>query len=221
MPLIAAPTHTYDNDVSGAGIVEPASEVIALAIERGGVRHSRRRCGRRPSQGRPALFSIDARNYQAAVAQDEAAVAAESAAIASVEQSIILQRDAIDQAGANLDSAEAERTRASLDHARYAVLVRSASATRQRFESATADAEKASASVAAMKATSPARGSRTTSFQPSAARRRQSSTRRKLHARGRGLISTRPWSRRPSMGRFSRSMPGSASMRKRACCPIR
>jgi hypothetical protein len=36
-PPIEAPANPYDNDVAGAGIVEPASEVIALAIERGGV----------------------------------------------------------------------------------------------------------------------------------------------------------------------------------------
>jgi multidrug efflux pump subunit AcrA (membrane-fusion protein) len=111
MPPVAAPTHPYDNDVAGAGIVEPASEVIALAIERGGVvTRVDVVAGDVVKAGQP-LFSIDARNYQAAVAQDEAAVAAESAAIASIEQSIILQQDAIDQAGANLDSAEAERTR--------------------------------------------------------------------------------------------------------------
>ena len=83
--------------------------------------------------GQP-LFSIDARSYRAAIAQDEASVAAAGAAIASIEQSMILQQDAIDQAGANLDSAEAERTRASLDRTRYGVLVRSASATRQRLK---------------------------------------------------------------------------------------
>ena len=153
MPPIAAPTHPYDNDVAGTGMVEPASEVIALAIERGGVVTRVDVVAGDHVRASQPLFSIDARNYQAAVAQDEASVAAESAAIASIEQSIILQQDAIDQAGANLDSAEAERTRAALDHARYAALVGSASATRQRFESATADAEKASANVAAMKAT--------------------------------------------------------------------
>jgi hypothetical protein len=36
-PPIAAPTNPYDDNVAGTGIVEPASEVIALAIERGGV----------------------------------------------------------------------------------------------------------------------------------------------------------------------------------------
>jgi Biotin-lipoyl like len=63
-PPIAAPTNPYDNDVAGAGIVEPASEVIALAIERGGV-VSRVDvvAGEFVKAGQP-LFSIDARNYQ-------------------------------------------------------------------------------------------------------------------------------------------------------------
>ena len=151
-PPIAAPTHTYDNDIAGVGIVEPASEVIALAIERGGVvTRVDVVAGDIVKAGQP-LFSTDARNYRAAVAQDEALVAAAAAAIASIDQNIILQRDAIEQARANLDSAEAERTRAALDHTRYAVLVRGAWATHQRFESATADVEKAGASVAAAKA---------------------------------------------------------------------
>ena len=33
-PPIAAPTNPYNNNVAGTGIVEPASEMIALAIER-------------------------------------------------------------------------------------------------------------------------------------------------------------------------------------------
>jgi HlyD family secretion protein len=151
-PPIAAPTHPYDNDVAGTGIVEPASEVIALAIERGGVvTRVDVVAGDYVRAGQP-LFSIDARNYQASVAQDEASVAAAAAEIASIDQNMILQRDVIDQAQANLDSAEAELTRASLDHTRYAVLLRDAWATRQRFETATADAKKANASVAAAKA---------------------------------------------------------------------
>jgi membrane fusion protein (multidrug efflux system) len=72
--------------------------------------------------GQP-LFSIDARNYEANVAQAEASVAAQDAAIASIDQALILQKDAIDQAVANLDSADAEGTRASLDQKRYGVLV--------------------------------------------------------------------------------------------------
>lgn len=126
--------------------------MIALAIERGGVVTGVHVvAGDRVEVGQP-LFSIDPRNYEAAVAEGAASVAAESAAIAAIDQSIILQRDLIDQARADLDSAAAEHTRASLDHARYSTLVRGAWATRQRFESATADVEKAGASVAAAKA---------------------------------------------------------------------
>ena len=36
-PPIAAPTSPYQDDIAGSGIVEPASEVIALATERGGI----------------------------------------------------------------------------------------------------------------------------------------------------------------------------------------
>lgn len=150
-PPIEAPTHPYDNDVAGAGVVEPASEVIALAIERGGVVSRVDVAGKSVRAGEP-LFSIDGRNYEAAFVQAEASVAAEEAAIASIAQSMILQQDVINQAQANLESAEAEHTRASLDHTRYGVLLHDGWATHQRFESATADSKKASASVAAAKA---------------------------------------------------------------------
>jgi HlyD family secretion protein len=151
-PPIIAPTYLYDNAVAGVGIIEPASEVIALAIERGGV-VSRVDvvAGKFVQAGQP-LFSIDARNYEANSAQAEASVEAQRAAIASIDQTLILQRDAIDQAFANLDSAEAEGTRASLDQKRYGVLVAGGWASRQRFESATADHQKAGANVAAAKA---------------------------------------------------------------------
>ena len=78
-PPIAAPTSPYDDNVAGTGIVEPASEVIALAIERGGVvSRIGVMAGDRVKAGRP-LFAIDDRDYRAAVAQDEAAVAAADA----------------------------------------------------------------------------------------------------------------------------------------------
>jgi len=150
-PPIAAPTNPYDNNVAGTGIVEPASEVIALAIERGGVvSRIDVMAGDRVKAGRP-LFAIDDRDYRAAVAQGEAAVAVAEASIAAIDQSLILQRDAIDQARAVLDSAEAERVRAVLDHTRYAELARDSWATRQRFETASADAQKADAGVVAAK----------------------------------------------------------------------
>src|SRR6516165_2153041 len=150
-PPIAAPANPYDHTVAGTGIVEPASEVIALAIERGGVvSRIDVMAGDRVKAGQP-LFAIDDRDYRAAVAQDEAAVAAADASKAAIDQSLILQRDAINQARAALDSAEAERVRASLDHTRYAELARDSWATRQRFETASADAQKADAGVVAAK----------------------------------------------------------------------
>ena len=151
-PPIAAPTEPCEDNVAGTGIVEPASEVIALAIERGGVvTRIDVVAGDRVKAVQP-LFAIDERNYRAAVAQDEAAVAAAEASIATIEQSLIQQQNTIDQARATLDSAEAERMRASLDHTRYAELARDTWAPRQRLETATADAQKAEASVAAAKA---------------------------------------------------------------------
>ena len=151
-PPITAPTNPYDDDVAGTGIVEPASEVIALAIERGGVvTRIDVVAGDRVEVGQP-LFAIDDRDYRAAVAQDEAGVAAADASIAAIDESLIAQRDTIEQARAALDGAEAERLRASLDHTRYSELVRDSWATRQRLETAAADARKADASVAAAKA---------------------------------------------------------------------
>ena len=151
-PPITAPTNPYDDDVAGTGIVEPASELIALAIERGGVvTRIDVVAGDRVEAGEP-LFAIDDRDYRAAVAQDEAGVAAADALVAAIDQSLIEQRDTIEQARAALDGAEAERLRASLDHTRYSELVRDSWATRQRLETAAADARKADASVAAAKA---------------------------------------------------------------------
>src|SRR5215475_6116528 len=101
--------------MAGSGNVEPASEVIALATERGGiVTRVTVVAGDRVKAGQP-LFAIDDRNYRATVAQDEAAVATANASLAAIDQNLILQRDAIDQARANLEGADAERTRAALD----------------------------------------------------------------------------------------------------------
>ena len=151
-PPIAAPTNPYDQNVAGTGIVEPASEVIELAIERGGIVTGIEVVAGDRVKARRALFSIDDRDYRAAVVQNDAAVAVANASIATIDQSLILQRDKIDQARADLESAEAERNRASLDQARYSELARDSWAPRQRFETAAADAQKAGASVAATKA---------------------------------------------------------------------
>jgi multidrug resistance efflux pump len=151
-PPIAAPTSPYDDDVAGSGIIEPASEVIALATERGGVVTRIAVVAGDFVKAGQSLFSIDDRNYRATVAQDEATVASTTASLDAIDQSLVLQGETIDQARANLQGVEAERTRATLDLTRYAHLVQDAWATHQRFETATADAEKADASVAAAKA---------------------------------------------------------------------
>ena len=54
-PPIAAPTSPYEENVVGTGIVEPASEVIALAIERGGVTPGSTSSSA-TGQGRPAAL---------------------------------------------------------------------------------------------------------------------------------------------------------------------
>ena len=151
-PPIAAPTNPHDDNVAGTGLIEPASEVIALAIERGGVVTRIDVVAGDRVKAKQPLFAIDDRNYRAAIAHDEAAVAAAEASIEAIEQSLIQQRNTIDQARATLDSAEAERLRASLDHARYVELARDTWAPRQRLETAAADAQKADANVAAAKA---------------------------------------------------------------------
>src|SRR5215469_11049867 len=176
-PPIAAPTNPYKDNVAGTGIVEPASEVIALAIERGGVvARIDVMAGDRVKAGQ-SLFAIDDRDYRAAVDQDKAAVAAAEASIITIRQSLMQQQNAINQAGATLASAEAEQLRASLDHARYAELTRDTWAPRQRLETATADAQKADAGVAAPRPLWRARNSRSRFSRPSAKRRGQSSSR--------------------------------------------
>lgn len=149
---VPAPTSPYSSSVAGSGIVEPASEVIALAIEHGGVVTSVSvQAGAKVKTGQ-ALFSIDDRDYVATVAQNEATTLAAKAAIGSLEQMMISQRDVIDQSRASVESAEAEQTRASLDQIRYSELVKRYAVPRQQFEKAVADARKASAAVASTKA---------------------------------------------------------------------
>src|SRR5262249_18425051 len=139
-PPIAAPTSPYDDDVAGSGIIEPASEVIALATERGGVvTRVAVIAGDSVKAGEP-LFFIGDRTRRRAVAQDEATAASATASLDAIDQSLVLQGDTIDQALANLQSVEAEHTRTALDLTRYAHLVQDAWATHQRFETATADA---------------------------------------------------------------------------------
>jgi membrane fusion protein (multidrug efflux system) len=93
------------------------------------------------------LFVIDDTDYAARVAQAEAVVASEEAAIATDESRLDLQRAMIEQAKADVAAAEAEQVRAKDDYRRYAQLLASDYASRQRFETARADNQKAAAAL--------------------------------------------------------------------------
>jgi membrane fusion protein (multidrug efflux system) len=93
------------------------------------------------------LFVIDDRDIAAKVAQAEAAVATAEAAVETFESRLELQRSMIEQAKAEVTSAEAEQSRAERDFQRYKQLITSDFASRQRFETAQAENEKAAAAV--------------------------------------------------------------------------
>jgi membrane fusion protein (multidrug efflux system) len=93
------------------------------------------------------LFVIDDRDFAAKVAQASAAVASEEAMVATFATRRDFQDAMINQAAAEVEAAKAEASRAELDQKRYVALVSSEIATRQRFETAEADARKASAAL--------------------------------------------------------------------------
>ena len=93
------------------------------------------------------LFTIENRDFAAKVAQAEAALATQEASIATYGSRLKLQQAMIDQAAANLRSSEADLNRAQLDFKRYAALVTSDYASRQKYESTEADSRKAEAAL--------------------------------------------------------------------------
>ena len=98
------------------------------------------------------LFVIDDSDFAAKVAQAQAAVDAEIASVATFETRHDHQVAMINQAAAAVDSSQAEAERADLDQKRYISLVASDVATKQRYETAQADAIKAQADLARVKA---------------------------------------------------------------------
>jgi membrane fusion protein (multidrug efflux system) len=98
------------------------------------------------------LFVIDDSDFAAKVAQTSAVVSSEEAMVATYATRHDFQAAMINQAAATVDAAEAEVKRADLDQKRYVSLVTSDVATRQRFETAEADARKASAALLKSKA---------------------------------------------------------------------
>ncbi|HEY2541358.1 MAG TPA: HlyD family secretion protein [Stellaceae bacterium] len=99
------------------------------------------------------LFVIDDSDFAAKVAQGQAAVATEEAAVATFASRLDLQKAMIAQAQAELQSAEADLVRTQQDYKRYAALMTTDFASRQRYEQAQADARKAEAAAQRSRAT--------------------------------------------------------------------
>src|ERR1700741_4422679 len=93
------------------------------------------------------LFVIDDRDFKA-----KGAVALQEASVATYENRLRLQQAMIDQAAATVQSAEADLARNQQDYKRYAALMTSDFASRQRFEQAEADTRQPEAALAKARA---------------------------------------------------------------------
>jgi membrane fusion protein, multidrug efflux system len=91
------------------------------------------------------LLKLDDRDYRAQLARTEANIAARQAALVNVDATRRMRASLLDQARADLAFAMAERVRAKYDIDRYRTLSNDRFASRQRFEQADADDEKARA----------------------------------------------------------------------------
>jgi membrane fusion protein, multidrug efflux system len=91
------------------------------------------------------LLKLDDRDYRAQLARTEANIAARRAALVNVDATRSMHVSMLDQARADLAAAMAERVRAKYDIDRYRTLSNDRFASRQRFEQADADHEKARA----------------------------------------------------------------------------
>jgi membrane fusion protein (multidrug efflux system) len=91
------------------------------------------------------LLKLEDRDYRAQLARAEASVAAQRAAIANIEASRRMHQAVIEQASATVAGAAAELARTKYDFDRYRTLSADQFATRQRFEQAEAEHEKARA----------------------------------------------------------------------------
>ena len=99
------------------------------------------------------LMVINDADYQAKYDQVRAALESRIAAVETMDKQIALQQASIDQAKANVAIAEVEHSRTSEDFDRYKDLVKKGAASRQKYDYAVADRNKAIAQVNAAKAT--------------------------------------------------------------------
>lgn len=146
-PVLPPPSNPFPAAIAGSGLVEPSSEIVAVATELGGVVvtiHAKE--GEDLPQGAP-LFEIDGRVYRANLMQAEARAANAAAAVQRIDRQIAQQRALAAQAGTSVAGAAAERERAEADRARFQELSRNEFASRQRLDSAVADSRRADASL--------------------------------------------------------------------------
>ncbi|MGD9616023.1 MAG: HlyD family secretion protein [Alphaproteobacteria bacterium] len=100
-----------------------------------------------PVEPGDVLFVIDDRDFAAKAARAEAAVATAEATVATYANRLGHQQAMIEQAAAAVETAGIDLDRARLDHRRYAALVTSDFASRQRFETAEAESRRAQAAL--------------------------------------------------------------------------
>jgi membrane fusion protein, multidrug efflux system len=91
------------------------------------------------------LLKLEDRDYRAQLTRAEASVAAQRAALANIQASRRMHHAVIEQASATVAGAAAELARTKYDFDRYRTLSADQFATRQRFEQAEAEHEKAKA----------------------------------------------------------------------------
>src|SRR6516162_2467115 len=90
-------------------------------------------------------LKLEDRDYRAQLARAEASVAAQRSALANIDANRRMHKAVIEQASAAVAGAAAELARAKYDFDRYRTLSTDQFASRQRFEQADADHEKARA----------------------------------------------------------------------------
>lgn len=139
-------THRYLEDTDNAYVKADISPVISKVD--GYVRALSVKDNQHVKAG-DLLVTVDDGDYATKEAQLVAEVAAKTAAIQNLEDRQSQQRAEVSQAQASLHAAQAEATRAKDDADRFSSLVKEQYATRQKADTASADAQKAVAQVEA------------------------------------------------------------------------
>ncbi|HEX5317503.1 MAG TPA: HlyD family secretion protein [Stellaceae bacterium] len=125
--------------------VQADTIVIAPLIE-GQLKEVRVADNQRVAEGQ-VLFVIDDQDYRTRVKQSEAVVETGEATLATFDSRLKMQQTMIEQAAAARDMAEADASRTQIDLKRYTALLSSSVASKQQYDTADADARKASAAL--------------------------------------------------------------------------